>query len=218
MYLSRLYLSAYKPLKRRGEQKSFKISKGLTVTPAGEKIIQFANDVTLEQERIRENIDELEGEIHGTLKLAVASIIGQHWLPKVLKTYVEKYPNAKISLITGWSSEMLKSLYEDQVHIGIIRGNPEWKGRKDYLMTDHLYLVDTEISCIEDIAHTERPFIQFKSDSTYFQEIQHWWHQNLKRRRNRRYWLIRLKRANRWRCTESVMPFCRLLPFKMKIK
>ncbi|MCD2496515.1 transcriptional regulator CcpC, partial [Staphylococcus aureus] len=39
--------------------------KGLTVTPAGEKIIQFANDVTLEQERIRENIDELEGEIHG---------------------------------------------------------------------------------------------------------------------------------------------------------
>ncbi|MCY9088794.1 transcriptional regulator CcpC, partial [Bacillus inaquosorum] len=25
--------------------------KGLTVTPAGEKIIQFANDVTLEQER-----------------------------------------------------------------------------------------------------------------------------------------------------------------------
>lgn len=75
---------------------------------------------------------------------------------------------------------MLKSLYEDQVHIGIIRGNPEWKGRKDYLMTDHLYLVDTEISCIEDIAHTERPFIQFKSDSTYFQEIQHWWHQKFK--------------------------------------
>ncbi|MCC2929656.1 MULTISPECIES: transcriptional regulator CcpC [Bacillus] len=154
--------------------------KGLTVTPAGEKIIQFANDVTSEQDRIRENIDELEGEIHGTLKLAVASIIGQHWLPKVLKTYVEKYPNAKVSLITGWSSEMLKSLYEDQVHIGIIRGNPEWKGRKDYLMTDHLYLVDTEISCIEDIAHTERPFIQFKSDSTYFQEIQHWWHQKFK--------------------------------------
>lgn len=27
LYLSRLYLSAYKPLKRRGEQKSFKIPK-----------------------------------------------------------------------------------------------------------------------------------------------------------------------------------------------
>ena len=67
---------------------------------------------------------------------------------------MERYPNAKVSLITGWSSEMLKSLYEDQVHIGIIREirNGKWK---DYLMTDHLYLVDTEISCIDDIAHTD---------------------------------------------------------------
>ncbi|MED2978090.1 LysR family transcriptional regulator [Bacillus swezeyi] len=154
--------------------------KGLTVTSAGEKIIQFARDVTIEQEKVRENIDELEGEIHGTLKLAVASIIGQHWLPKVLKTYVKQYPNVKISLITGWSSEMLKSLYEDHVHIGIIRGNPEWKGLKHYVMRDELYLVDTEIQNIEDITKTERPFIQFKSDSTYYQEIQHWWHQTFK--------------------------------------
>ena len=154
--------------------------KGLTVTSAGEKIIQFAKDVTLEQEKVRENIDELEGEIHGTLKLAAASIIGQHWLPNVLKTYVKQYPNVKISLVTGWSSEMLKSLYEDHVHIGIIRGNPEWKGPKHYLMRDELYLVDTEIRNIEDIAKTERPFIQFKSDSTYYQEIQHWWHQKFK--------------------------------------
>jgi DNA-binding transcriptional LysR family regulator len=106
----------------------------------------------------------------------VASIIGQNWLPKVLKTYVRKYPHAKISLITGWSSEILRSMYEDHVHIGIIRGNPEWKGMKEHLLTDTLYLVDTEISQIEDVLHTERPFIQFKSDSTYFQDIQDWWH------------------------------------------
>ncbi|EQB46847.1 hypothetical protein CGLO_14078 [Colletotrichum gloeosporioides Cg-14] len=51
----------------------------------GEQIIQFAKEVTVEQDRVRERIDELEGDIHGTLKLAVASIIGQHWLPKGVK-------------------------------------------------------------------------------------------------------------------------------------
>lgn len=112
-------------IEKSGEPKSFSFTKGLTVTSAGEQIIQFAKEVTTEQDRVRERIDELEGDIHGTLKLAVASIIGQHWLPKVLKRYVEKYPNAKVSLVTGWSSEMLKSLYEDHVHIGIIRGNPD---------------------------------------------------------------------------------------------
>jgi DNA-binding transcriptional LysR family regulator len=159
-----------------GFQIFIRSQKGLTLTSAGEKVISFAREVVLKEEKVREQILELEGEVHGTLKLAVASIIGQHWLPEVLKTYVGKYPHAKISLITGWSSEILKSMYEDHVHIGIIRGNPEWKGIKEHLLTDTLYLVDTEINKIEDVLHTERPFIQFKSDSTYYQEIQDWWH------------------------------------------
>ncbi|PGT81697.1 MULTISPECIES: LysR family transcriptional regulator [Bacillaceae] len=150
--------------------------KGLTLTPAGEKVIQYAREVVLKEEKVKEQILELEGEVHGTLKLAVASIIGQHWLPSVLKTYVRKYPHAKISLITGWSSEILRSMYEDHVHLGIIRGNPDWKGIKKHLLTDTLYLVDTEINNIEEVLHTERPFIQFKSDSSYYQEIQDWWH------------------------------------------
>ncbi|MBM7603564.1 DNA-binding transcriptional LysR family regulator [Metabacillus crassostreae] len=150
--------------------------KGLTLTPAGEKVITYAKEVVLKEERVKDEILELEGEVHGTLKLAVASIIGQHWLPEVLKKYVQKYPHAKISLITGWSSEILRSMYEDHVHIGIIRGNPEWKGMKQHLLTDTLYLVDTEIQKIEDVLDTERPFIQFKSDSSYYQEIQDWWH------------------------------------------
>ncbi|HZH58456.1 MAG TPA: LysR family transcriptional regulator [Metabacillus sp.] len=159
-----------------GLQIFIRSQKGLTLTPAGEKIIAYAQEVVLKEEKVKEEILALEGEVHGTLKIAVASIIGQHWLPSVLKTYVRKYPHAKISLITGWSSEILKSMYEDHVHLGIIRGNPEWKGIKKHLLTDTLYLVDTEIQNIEEVLRTERPFIQFKSDSSYYQEIQDWWH------------------------------------------
>lgn len=163
-----------------GLQIFIRSQKGLTLTPAGEKIIAYAKEVVLKEEKVKEEILALEGEVHGTLKLAVASIIGQHWLPSVLKTYVKKYPHAKISLITGWSSEILKSMYEDHVHLGIIRGNPEWKGLKKHLLTDTLYLVDTEIQKIEEVLQTERPFIQFKSDSSYYQEIQDWWHRQFK--------------------------------------
>ncbi|MDQ0860398.1 LysR family transcriptional regulator [Bacillus sp. V2I10] len=161
-----------------GFQIFIRSQKGLTLTPSGEKIVAFAKEVTKKEEKLREEISELEGEVHGTLKIAVASIIGQHWLPNILKQYVSKYPHAKISLITGWSSEILKSMYEDHVHIGIIRGNPEWKGVKQHLLTDTLYLVDTEIQKVEDLIKTERPFIQFKSDSSYYQEIQDWWHKH----------------------------------------
>ncbi len=150
--------------------------KGLLITPAGEKIVEFAEEVLTKEAKVREDITSLDKEIYGTLKIAVATIIGQYWLPKVLKRFIQKYPNAKVSLVTGWSSDIVKSLYEDEVHLGIIRGNPEWKGVKKHLLRDKLYLVDTEIKELFELELTERPFIQFKSDSTYYQEIQVWWH------------------------------------------
>lgn len=150
--------------------------KGLTLTPAGEIVIHFVNEVLDKEERVRDSIHSLNSQVHGTLKIAVASIVGQNWLPQVLKKYVNRHPQAKISLITGWSSEILKAMYEDQAHIGITRGKPDWKGVKQHLFDDKLYLVDTEIKRLEQVIETDRPFIQFKSDSNYYQEIHNWWH------------------------------------------
>ncbi|WP_062197710.1 LysR family transcriptional regulator [Massilibacterium senegalense] len=149
--------------------------KGLTLTPAGEKIIDYVNETLKQKERVKDEIMSMHSEVHGTLKLAVASIIGQYWLPQVLKEYVHRYPHVKISLVTGWSSEMLRHLHDDHFHLGMIRGNPEWKGKKEHLFSDSLYLVDTEITSVDQLQSTTKPFIMFRSDSTYFQEIQKWW-------------------------------------------
>ncbi|WP_342430434.1 LysR family transcriptional regulator [Neobacillus sp. FSL H8-0543] len=149
--------------------------KGLSLTPAGELVIEFINDVLFKEEKVRETIHSLQAGVSGTLKIAVASIVGQNWLPQVLKKFIGKYPQVKISLITGWSSDILKSLYDNQVHIGIIRGTPDWKGVKFKLFSDPLFLVDREITKLEQVLETDRPFIQFKSDSNYYQEIQDWW-------------------------------------------
>ncbi|WP_462409099.1 LysR family transcriptional regulator [Neobacillus sp. Marseille-QA0830] len=154
--------------------------KGLSLTPAGEHVIHFVNEVLTKQEKVRETIFSMQEGISGTLKIAVASIVGQNWLPQVLKQYIDTYPQVKISLVTGWSSEILNSLYDDQVHIGIIRGTPDWKGVKIHLFSDPLFLVDREISSPEQVLKTDRPFIQFKSDSNYYQEIQDWWMRNFK--------------------------------------
>jgi len=152
--------------------------KGLTLTPAGEEIIKLAKNVIAQEEMVRESIQAMDSKVYGTLKIACATIVGQNWLPKVLKRYVNKYPHAKISLVTGWSSDILKALYDDTVHVGIIRGTPDWKGVRHHLFKDQLYLVDSEMNKLEDVLRTDRPFIQFKSDSNYYQEIQDWWHRH----------------------------------------
>src|SRR5690606_18113816 len=149
--------------------------KGLEPTPAGELVIAFAKETILKKEETAEMIASLADKVHGTLKIACASIVGQTWLPQVLKEFVRMYPDAKISLMTGWSSEIVKALYEGEAHVGIVRGQVDWKSRKSYLFRDRLYLVDQEITSIDELMETERPFIQFKSDSNYYMEIQRWW-------------------------------------------
>lgn len=155
--------------------------KGLEPTPAGELVIAYAREAIVKREETIETIASMANKVHGTLKIACASIIGQTWLPQVLKEYVQLYPDAKISLITGWSSEIVKALYEGEAHVGIVRGQVEWKSRKTYLFRDQLYLVDREITSIEELLETDRPFVQFKSDSNYYMEIQRWWQRHFSR-------------------------------------
>jgi len=166
--------------KEWGTKLFIRSQKGLSLTPAGEHVIQFVNEVLAKEEKVKETIYSLQSGVSGTLKIAVASIVGQNWLPQVLKKYIDTYPQAKISLVTGWSSDILKSLYDDQVHVGIIRGAPDWKGVKYNLFSDPLFLVDRVITRPEQVLETDRPFIQFKSDSNYYQEIQDWWMRNYK--------------------------------------
>lgn len=149
--------------------------KGLTPTPEGELVIDFAINTLMQQEEVLENIQALTSKVHGTLKIACASIVGQNWLPKVLKDFIQAYPEAKISLLTGWSSEIFKSIYDGEAQIGIVRGQTDWKGTKTHLFRDTLYLVDKEMNSVDEVLTTEKPFIQFKSDSNYYQEIQQWW-------------------------------------------
>ncbi|WP_019416117.1 LysR family transcriptional regulator [Paenisporosarcina sp. TG20] len=158
-----------------GVQLFLRSQKGLTPTPAGELVIQFSIENILKKEELHEIIHSLTSKVHGTLKIACASIVGQNWLPMVLKDFVTEYPEVKISLITGWSSEIVKALYDGEAHIGIVRGHTEWKSTKIHLFRDTLYLVDKELKEVKDVSSTDRPFIQFKSDSNYYQEIQAWW-------------------------------------------
>lgn len=164
--------------KEWGTQLFIRSQKGLMLTPSGEIVVAFSQDILQKKELAMEQVQLLSSKVHGTLKIACASIVGQNWLPTVLKKYVQTYPEAKISLHTGWSSEIVRSLVEGEAHIGIVRGQTEWKGKKIHLFKDTLYLVDQDMTSLEEVKKSNKPFIQFKSDSSYYQEIQQWWQKN----------------------------------------
>lgn len=152
--------------------------KGLLLTPEGEAIVRHAASVIEREHTIQEKLEVMEGVVRGTLRIACASVVAQMWLPRVLKTFTSTYPNVQISLVTGWSSEVTQQLAAGNVHIGIVRGNSTWKSVQKPLFNDKLILVDTEITKIEEVFQTNRPFVQFRSDSNYYQVIQDYWQRN----------------------------------------
>jgi DNA-binding transcriptional LysR family regulator len=56
--------------KEWGAQLFLRSQKGLTATPAGEIVIQFAIDTIAKQEEIFEIIQSMTSKVHGTLKIA----------------------------------------------------------------------------------------------------------------------------------------------------
>ncbi|HEM0659099.1 TPA: LysR family transcriptional regulator [Listeria monocytogenes] len=152
--------------------------KGLLLTPEGEAIVRHASSVIERVHTIQEKLEAMEGVVRGTLRIACASVVAQMWLPRVLKAFSRTYPNVQISLVTGWSSEVTQQLAAGNVHIGIVRGSSTWKSVQKPLFNDKLILVDTEITKIEEVFQTNRPFIQFRSDSNYYQVIQDYWQRN----------------------------------------
>lgn len=164
-------------IEREWGTKIFSRSKrGVSLTAEGEIIAAFAGDMLEKEAEVRAKVHAHGTEIFGTLKLAVSSVNGQYWLPDVLKEFVEHYPLVQISLVTGWSSEILERVYHGECHAAIVRGHPLWRGEKIHLFSDPLNLVDTRISSLSDLQRDERPYIQFKSDSSYARVITEWWH------------------------------------------
>lgn len=153
--------------------------KGLTLTAAGEQIIRFAIESLAREKKVKDQLAMLTNEVSGTLKLAVSTVVGTYWLPPILKQFVQTYPHVQLSLTTGWSREILRCLYEGDFHIGIVRGKIDWAEQKKHLFSDQLYLVDTAITTVDELTCTAKPFIQFKSDSTYDLQIQQWWRQRI---------------------------------------
>ncbi|WP_163652409.1 LysR family transcriptional regulator [Listeria sp. PSOL-1] len=180
LFLSQPALSQrLQTIESRWEAKIFiRTQKGLLLTPEGEAIVRHAASVIEREHQIQEKLAAMEGVVRGTLRIACASVVAQRWLPRVLKKYAELYPNVQISLHTGWSSEVHQHLISGSVHLGIVRGDTNWKSKKKHLFTDPLILVDREMRRIEDIFTTDRPFIQFKSDSSYYDIIQDYWQRN----------------------------------------
>lgn len=89
-------------------------------TPEGEEIIARAKQIMADVSRMREFAKRLKHEISGEMKLAVIPTLAPYLLPLFLKSFAEKYPLLKISIRELVTDEIINSLKNGDIDIGLL--------------------------------------------------------------------------------------------------
>lgn len=172
-------------LKHMQEELGVKIvtreSRGIHFTPEGEYLVQCADEVLTQYEKIKEHVRNMsnnEGNnVAGTLKLAVSNYFANYELPHLLKGFKQKYPYVEFKVITGWSKDVTQHIHNKDVHVGFVRGNYSGKGLvKHLLFEEAISIVSTKKIDLAELPNLPR--IDYGGDYLLKSLIDNWWTEN----------------------------------------
>ena len=90
---------------------------GLALLPKAERILQAVQDA-------KRSIDDLQGEISGSLRIGISHHIGLHRLPPVLQAFSRRYPAVNFDIDFMDSEEAHEQLMHGRIELGVVTLDP----------------------------------------------------------------------------------------------
>jgi DNA-binding transcriptional LysR family regulator len=150
--------------------------RGVQFTPEGEYLATCAEEALRYYKKVKENLINMSNDYTGTLRLGVSNFFTKYKLPSILKLFQEQYPRVEFKIITGWSSDVFKAVYNQDVHIGFIRGDYNWKEQKHLLFEETMCIASKEKIDINALPNLPR--IDYKTDYLLKSLVDNWWREN----------------------------------------
>lgn len=147
--------------------------RGVQFTPQGEYLAKSAQEMLLTLQKIKENVLNMEDSVVGTLRLGVSNFFTDYMLPNLLKLFKEQYPTIEFKVTTNFSSHIAQLIYNQDVHIGIVKGDFNWKDRKHLLFEESICIASKEKIDIHDLPNLPR--IDYHTDTSLKNSIDKWW-------------------------------------------
>lgn len=93
---------------------------GITLTNYGEHLLPYVNAVLNSDESLKQAIAELNGLKRGKVKLGVFSSICTSWLPDILHSFGEQYPEITIEVFQGTYDDVFYWIKNGVVDLGFL--------------------------------------------------------------------------------------------------
>ncbi|MBQ7647318.1 MAG: LysR family transcriptional regulator [Clostridia bacterium] len=117
---------------------------GVRLTSDGKKLLPHIKDIVAEYERLRFEIDELNGLQSGLIRIGTFSSAACHWLPNIIKEFQKDYPNIEYELLLGDYSEIEEWIADGSVDCGLLRLPTRQEFDSFFLEKDKLMVVVPE--------------------------------------------------------------------------
>ncbi|MBN9062200.1 MAG: hypothetical protein BGP06_09290 [Rhizobiales bacterium 65-9] len=99
-------------------------ARGVVLTPMGETLYRSVRDATFQVERIRSEIDALQGLRRGHVRLHCVESVVSHVVSAALDRFRAKYPGVTFEVFSGTSNEIARSVSRGEVEIGLVFTRP----------------------------------------------------------------------------------------------
>ncbi|MGL4292939.1 MAG: LysR substrate-binding domain-containing protein [Bacteroidales bacterium] len=95
----------------------------ITLTHAGELFLNHAESILSGYRQLDFEMNILQENYVGELRLGASTTIAQYVLPPVLATFIKKFPNIKVSLVNGNTRDIERALIEHRIDLGMVEGS-----------------------------------------------------------------------------------------------
>ncbi|MBO1511494.1 LysR family transcriptional regulator [Metabacillus bambusae] len=150
--------------------------RGVEFTQQGEFLVKYADKMLTQLRDMEEELWNLGDNVRGTLRLSVARAIALYQLPKILRLFSEQHPKVDFNINTGLNLDLIQSIYKQDSHIGIVRGNHHWPYEKKIITEENICVISNKEIDIKDLPTMRR--ICYNTDPALNMVIDNWWKDN----------------------------------------
>lgn len=94
----------------------------IALTQAGKLLLEHCERILEEYKRLEYEMHLLHNEYTGELKLGASTTVAQYVLPLLLGSFISKFPQVSLSLLSGNTREVEVALQEHRIDLGLAEG------------------------------------------------------------------------------------------------
>ena len=117
---------------------------GVKPTSDGLKLLPYVQNLCADFDKLKMQVDELNGLQSGLIRIGTFSSVATHWLPNIIKEFQKDYPNMDYELLLGDYTEIEEWIHTGRVDCGFLRLPTRSDFETVFLQKDRLMAVIPE--------------------------------------------------------------------------